>query len=342
MQELLNTDFSAFPAGWYQIGFGSDIAKGKVKTVHYFGEDIVLFRGKSGTLSAMKPHCPHMGAHFGKGGTVVGDCLQCPFHHWRFKADGDVDFVPIAKRIPPNAKAGVYPLKEVGNIIFVYYNTDEQQHIPDLPEEYSTLEDSEFRQSYLRKKLSATILNLTENLVDAAHFGAVHPPLTMGCVGNLEMVERGNSLHVSYDITIKVNSRSYIINALNKAFSPGQFISFIKSEKSKEFSYHVYTLMTPVDKDCIDQLIVFVSKPVLKAVPGLSWLLTSAYHWVQIQFFLNRTFNQDVEILENRIIHTMPLLSDADGPIIKFRKWCARFYPQKEDTLIAAAECKSL
>ncbi len=37
-----------FPTGWFIVGFASDLAAGEVKRVHYFGEELVLFRTKSG------------------------------------------------------------------------------------------------------------------------------------------------------------------------------------------------------------------------------------------------------------------------------------------------------
>ena len=36
--------------------------------------------------------CPHMGAHLGMGGMVVGNLLQCPFHGWSFDASGAFQF----------------------------------------------------------------------------------------------------------------------------------------------------------------------------------------------------------------------------------------------------------
>ena len=40
--------------------------------------------------------CPHMGAHLGMGGVVVGNSLRCPFHGWSFNASGST-FVQSGK-----------------------------------------------------------------------------------------------------------------------------------------------------------------------------------------------------------------------------------------------------
>ncbi|WP_425436809.1 Rieske 2Fe-2S domain-containing protein [Mycobacterium rhizamassiliense] len=39
-----------------------------------------MYRTKSGLARAIEAYCPHLGAHLGHGGKVLGDELHCPFH----------------------------------------------------------------------------------------------------------------------------------------------------------------------------------------------------------------------------------------------------------------------
>ncbi len=82
------------PFGWFAVAMSDDIAAGDVKTLAYFGTELVVWRGESGSLHALDPYCPHMGAHRGHGGAVAGDDLQCPFHHWTFSGAGAVTAIP--------------------------------------------------------------------------------------------------------------------------------------------------------------------------------------------------------------------------------------------------------
>jgi hypothetical protein len=41
---------------------------------------------------------------------------------------------------------------------------------------------------------------------------------------------------------------------------------------------------------------------------------------------IDRQLQQDIPIWENKIYVNPPLLSDVDGPIGVFRKWCRQFY----------------
>ena len=63
---------TAFPTGWFIVGFASDLAAGQVKRVHYFGEELVLFRTESGQVHVLDAYCQHLGANMGVGGTVEG------------------------------------------------------------------------------------------------------------------------------------------------------------------------------------------------------------------------------------------------------------------------------
>src|SRR5689334_7336146 len=103
--------FPSYPHGWFAVAFSDDLPPGAVKTVHYFGRDVVLFRTESGVLSAVDKTCPHLGAHLG-GGRVEGECLRCPFHAWAFGPDGRVTDVPYAPKIPPKARAKTWPSDE--------------------------------------------------------------------------------------------------------------------------------------------------------------------------------------------------------------------------------------
>lgn len=70
--------------GWFMIGWSPEFPVGEVRPLRYFGEDLVAYRDESGELHVLEAHCKHLGAHIGHGGTVVGDCVQCPFHGWRW------------------------------------------------------------------------------------------------------------------------------------------------------------------------------------------------------------------------------------------------------------------
>ncbi len=72
---------------WHLVGPSTALRSGQVMRWSLGNRELVLFRGQSGAVHALSAHCAHMGAHMG-GGTVVGDHLRCPLHHWRFDGSG--------------------------------------------------------------------------------------------------------------------------------------------------------------------------------------------------------------------------------------------------------------
>lgn len=75
--------YAHVPSGWFVLAHSKELRKEKLLTRRLAGREIVLFRTASGALSAVDPHCPHMGAHFGHGGCVKGETIACPFHDFR-------------------------------------------------------------------------------------------------------------------------------------------------------------------------------------------------------------------------------------------------------------------
>ncbi|MGJ3627865.1 Rieske 2Fe-2S domain-containing protein [Sphingomonas sp. MMS24-JH45] len=68
------------------------------------GCKMVGYRDSQGKAVVMDAICPHMGAHLGHGGTIEGDTIKCPFHHWEFGPTGKCTKIPYSKIIPPAAR----------------------------------------------------------------------------------------------------------------------------------------------------------------------------------------------------------------------------------------------
>ena len=97
--------------GWFMVGWSAEFPVGEVRPLRYFGEDLVAYRDEDGELHVMEAHCQHLGAHIGHGGKVVGDCVECPFHGWRWGPDGTNRYIPYQPDRPNEAlRLRVYPV----------------------------------------------------------------------------------------------------------------------------------------------------------------------------------------------------------------------------------------
>ena len=93
------------------VGKVGEIPEGEAKVVIVNRRDVAVFRS-GGEFFAIDDCCPHAGASLA-GGFVEDGVVTCPWHAWRFRlADG-------AWADNPRVKTGCYPVRAVGDELFV-------------------------------------------------------------------------------------------------------------------------------------------------------------------------------------------------------------------------------
>ena len=117
------------PAAWFLLAPSSALPRGRVLTRCVGREEVVLFRGESGAVGALAPHCWHMGAHLGNG-CVAGDRLQCALHHWEWDRDGGCGLIPGEARTPPGVRQPAYPAVERLGGIWVWMGGGTTDPVP--------------------------------------------------------------------------------------------------------------------------------------------------------------------------------------------------------------------
>ena len=65
----------SYPNGWFAVAHVDELAPGEVRSLHYFGRELVLFRGGGGRRRALDGEGAHLGAHLATGGKVVGNTI---------------------------------------------------------------------------------------------------------------------------------------------------------------------------------------------------------------------------------------------------------------------------
>jgi phenylpropionate dioxygenase-like ring-hydroxylating dioxygenase large terminal subunit len=136
------------------------------------GEKIVLFRTSAGGLGALVDRCPHRGVQLSLGRVEEDGCLACPFHGWRFGADGKATLVPLN----PDAKldrlgATALPVRELGGLVWVYTAAEAPAGEPVPPE---ALVDPDLRRTFLEVTWRCHWTRAMENMLDTPHLPFVH------------------------------------------------------------------------------------------------------------------------------------------------------------------------
>ena len=304
------------PFGWFRVAEAKDLAPGEVRSIHYLGRDMVLFRTESGEAAVMDAYCPHLGAHLGYGGEVVGDSIRCPFHYWRFDGSGECVEVPYARRIPPRARLDAYPTCEKNGIIFIWYHPDGEQpkwEVPEVPD--LTVEQGWLDIVYHTAQVRSHPQEMAENVVDSPHFHYVHgtpdiPEKTFTFDGHIMRAYQGLTFTTpDGELKGSVNIESH-----------GGSIGITRFEGIGE------TLLvitgTPIDEELHESIIRFRFR-VLDGDAATAQALGDAFIAE-----VTRQHGQDVPIWEHKKFHENPVLCDGDGPIHSIRKYYQQFYAE--------------
>ena len=176
---------------WYAVEFGHEVADQPVLArVH--GHDLVLWRSPNGMVNAQSDLCVHRGGSLA-GGAVVGDCVQCPYHGWRYSTDGACVEIPANREglpIPKKARIDTYPCVERYGFVWVFLGDLSAAERPPMPELDGLDEHTEARAEGYRPIFGdftwqANYDRVLENAVDIAHTPFVHS----GSFGNKEQPE---------------------------------------------------------------------------------------------------------------------------------------------------------
>jgi len=325
--------FSSYPTGWYAVAFSDELAPGDVKPVTVFGREVVLFRTRAGQAAVLDAFCPHMGAHLGHGGTVVGDSIRCPMHAFRFDGRGECVATGYGTRPPPKCQGAALPVTEKCGGVFVWYG-------PGAPEwDFPAHDLSEY--SPLRTRtydaLKSHPQETTENSVDIGHLAVVHGYEDVGIIEDLSV--DGPYLTTRYHMTRRpifpgtppVRTRFHI-------HVWGLGYSFVEVDvPSHRMKTRQYVFATPNDEETITLRIAmsFKLESPLGRLPRT--LLDRLLGPAMIASY-ESDVTQDFDIWTNKRYVHPPALAEGDGPVGKYRRWARQFYPPDSAAAVDAAE----
>jgi len=300
------------PDGWFQVAYADEIAPGELRRLRYFDRELVVFRGESGRAHVLDAHCPHLGAHLGVGGAVVGERVRCPFHAWEFDGSGACVRVPYAKKIPPKARIHAWPLLERNGMIYVHFHKQgapPRWEPPEVPEHGS----AEWSDSWRREWVVASCAQeMAENSVDPAHFKYVHRTAELPTA---RARAEGHVFHVDMSYPIRMGEQlqqgSIAIDCFGFGVGVTRFRGIVDTT--------VVVSGTPIDPEHLHHRLSFMVRklPSPEATEGLGRAFVSE---------ITRQFDEDRPIWEHKVHWPRPALCDGDGPIGQLRRWAKQFY----------------
>ncbi|MFN6567757.1 aromatic ring-hydroxylating dioxygenase subunit alpha [Dendronalium sp. ChiSLP03b] len=159
---------------WYACEFSSAVTD-QPKQIVMLNQRFVLYRNSQGQIVALKDQCPHRGAALSLG-WVADDCIRCPYHGWKFQADGQCIEIPSNETgtpIPKKASVDSYTVKEKYGFIWLFYGDLPEEKRPSLPTFPKYMVEN-MRPVYDEGIDNANYARLMEANLDFTHVIAVH------------------------------------------------------------------------------------------------------------------------------------------------------------------------
>lgn len=318
-----------FARGWFMIGTAAEANTVPV-AIRYFGKDLVLYRGETGTPHLIDAYCPHMGAHLAKNTTsyivrdgeqVQGDSIRCPFHGWRFGADGRCDNIPYSPDfIPKAARLQTYTVVERGGILWMWHDPEglePEYDLPDFGGHYGAPGWVEWKIDFMGD-LDSHGIEIVDNMADYGHFIPIHGAKDFRYFAN---EFKGHSLHQHYSAGHRTLTAAEGDQLVLDTWYEGP--GFLQSEMAGEFASFIMIANTPIEDGRTrtwHALMVQVNDGT-RPITEDDRAAALAY-----QEGSRLAFAQDVEIWQNKRPSINPLAIPSDGPYGKVRLWYKQFF----------------
>lgn len=158
---------------WYPASFSDNLKRRPIR-VTMMDRHLVLFRTADGSVAALNDLCVHRGGTLSDG-RVIDDCVECPFHGWRYGSDGRCTHIPVLddRPVPRRARVDAYPTRERYGIVWVHLGGKPIEELPPLPH-CPEFEDPSWRANRVTTTWDAHYSRVVESDLDHTHVAFVH------------------------------------------------------------------------------------------------------------------------------------------------------------------------
>lgn len=312
-----------YPTGWFCLAMSAEVTSGKVITRRLAGEDVVLYRLRSGDLQAVRPFCPHLGAHLGAGGTVKGDTLVCPFHGFAFGSDGVCVKAYISP--PPKIALDQHSVRETLGMIWVWHGQD---GVPPTWDPLDLPADGFPAPTRRTMDLASHPQIILENAIDTGHAVVLHGFTDVKLLGSIKRDGIGIFFQVRAG-RAWVGPVRQVSVAMIRLWELGCACATFGIP-----GVRIRVFMLPVPTDQWKTKLHFacstiISRPQWLPAP-LGRLVVRVLASVVTTLALLavcRDARMDQMIWNFMRYNPHPKLAKGDGPIGTYRKWARQFYP---------------
>jgi len=185
---------------WHPVAMAADV-KDLPVALTILGEDLVLFRDRSGRYGLVHRRCPHRQASL-EYGSCEQHGIRCCYHGWHFDIDGTLLDAPgqpqaAQQRLKTRVRLGAYPAFEYKGLVFAYMGPEPYPEFP----LYDTLELPGMQMVPYQAPFRCNWLQVLDAIVDPIHTSFLHSSISreqfsegFAEVGQMDFFERTNWL----------------------------------------------------------------------------------------------------------------------------------------------------
>jgi cholesterol 7-dehydrogenase len=300
---------------------------------------------ESGEVSLMKAHCPHLGAHLGVGGTVVGDNIRCPFHGWEMNAAGEAVVIPYSKMklVPKKCKTETFFHQVIGEMVWMWYDAEDRPPLwfPDVHSDI--LPKGMSLRCVKQNTFNQHIAEMCENSADPYHFQTLHGPLPIPFLNKL--------VSCNHVITQKYPEEDS--NERHKCFFTEQmkdlYIGPVSFRNHIPFAAMILdSILTTVTFEGPGNISFSIRTPVGEMRMFMTNLPLEPFkqhvenHWfapwyvptLMVRVFATlsaHALEQDRGVWENKVYAKTMNLVTGDGPFVAFRRFWSGLYSESSE-----------
>ena len=306
-----------YPNGWFAVCFSHELETGGLIRVPFMGQELVLYRTASGLARAIDPYCPHLGAHLGYGGKVIGEDLICPFHGLTYNPQGKCIRTGNGQP-PPTATLTHRYFKEVDNALFVWRHEDNLPPYWEMPE----LDCVGFSQGcYETFQLQGLSQDMTENSADPSHFAYLH--------GLKEVTTHHQEDEYRMIYTMRAKVFGQVVNMQMTCYGIGYAVGEASFERLglTARTQALGTQTAPLSWTF--RMIDTIRIERIKTLPQSLRRITYALPLLYIHRWFVNTVKEDFAVWSNRRFMSNPKLVKDESNMAIYRRWTNQFYPKR-------------
>ncbi len=201
---LLTSIGPGTPAGalmrryWYPIAAARELSDANpTRFVRLLGEDLVLWKDRSGHIGLIQDHCAHRGASL-LYGRVEERGIACAYHGWLYDTQGnclETPAEPADSKFYLTVKATAYPVQLFLGLFWAYLGPSPAPAIPNLD---LWVRNDGRHKIYVQPQLDCNWFAAMENSVDPAHSRVLHSVGSALRAGRTPNTTRGATDEVEY------------------------------------------------------------------------------------------------------------------------------------------------